>query len=103
MRDARTNRTTDLIATPAGEPLRAVATLNSVRKHFQTAVFTADGRRLLTGTNDGLVRAWDTGTWQEVAAYDWKAGPVRCIVVTTDGTRAAVAGTRKIVVWDLDA
>lgn len=83
-------------------PVRAVATLRSVRKHFQAAAFTPNGHRLLTGTNDGLVRAWDTGTWAEAAAYDWKTGPVRCIVVTADGTRAAVAGTRKIVVWDLD-
>lgn len=96
-------RCEELIALTENGPVpRAVATLKSVRKHFQTAVFTLDGSRLLTGTNDGLVRAWNTGTWQEVAAYDWKAGPVRGIVVTADGNRAAVAGTRKIVVWDLD-
>jgi WD40 repeat protein len=96
-------RCEDLIAlTQEGPQVRAVATLKSVRKFFQTAAFTPNGHRLLTGTNDGLARAWDTGTWQEAAAYDWKAGPVRCIVVTADGTRAAVAGTRKIVVWDLD-
>jgi WD40 repeat protein len=83
-------------------PLRAVATLKSVRKFFQAAVFAPRGDGLLTGTNDGLVRVWDTATWQERAVYDWKCGPIRWLAITTDGSRAAVAGTRKIVVWDLD-
>lgn len=80
-----------------------VATLKSVRKHFQSAAFTPDGRGIMTGTNDGLVRVWDTTTWQERHAYDWKCGPVRWMIVTADSTRAAVAGTRKIVIWDLDS
>ncbi len=89
---------------PESLPVTAtVVTLKSVRKHFQSAAFTPDGRGLMTGTNDGFVRVWDTTTWQERQVYDWKCGPVRWIVVSADGTRAAVAGTRKIVIWDLDS
>jgi WD40 repeat protein len=79
-----------------------VTTLKLPRKHFQDAAFTLDGKRLLTVSNEATVRVWETVNWSECHAYEWKAGPLKAIAMSSDGTRAAVAGTRKIVIWDLD-
>jgi WD40 repeat protein len=79
-----------------------VVTLKLPRKHFQGAAFTTDGKRLLTISNEATVRVWETTSWKECHAYEWEAGPLRSITMSNDGTRAAVAGTKKIVIWDLD-
>ncbi len=62
--------------------------------------FTPDGRTLLVG-HGPRVRAFDTASWAERAALDWRAGPVTALAVSGDGL-TAVAGTRtgRVVVWD---
>jgi len=65
--------------------------------------FTPDGKRLLTGGSDELVRVWDTATWQVIARYDWKVGPIHSVTVSPDGGIAAAGGDKsRVVVWDLD-
>lgn len=65
--------------------------------------FTPDGRKLLTGGHDKLIRVWDTATWKEVARYDWKIGPIHSVTVSPDGAIAAAGGEKsRVVVWDLD-
>jgi WD40 repeat protein len=50
-----------------------------------------------------FVRLWDTATWKETAAFDWKIGPVTAVALGPDGTLAAAGSdTGAIVVWDLD-
>lgn len=64
--------------------------------------FTPDGRTLLIG-HGPRVRAFDTASWVERAALDWKAGPVTALAVSGDGlTAAAGTGTGRVVVWDFE-
>ncbi len=69
--------------------------------HVGAVAFTPDGRTLLVGQGTG-VRAFDTETWAEGQAYDWRAGKVTCLAVAAGGLTAA-AGTKtgRVVVWDL--
>lgn len=85
---------------PPGVP--AVALLNPSREHILGACFTPDARELLTVGSDGRVRAWETGCWTERASYDFQTGLLVSVAVSPDGLTAAAAGTKKIVVWDLD-
>lgn len=72
-------------------------------KKLTDMAFTPDGRRLLTGSSDKLVRVWDTATWQEVAQFDWKIGAIASVTVSPDGTIAAAGGENsRVVVWDLE-
>jgi WD40 repeat protein len=80
-----------------------LTTLQLPRKHFQAAAFTMDGNRLLTVSNEATVRVWETVNWKECHAYEWEAGPLKSIALSSDGTRAAITGTQKIVIWDLDS
>ena len=65
--------------------------------------FSADGKFVLAGGTDGSVRLWDVETGQQRSAYDWKVGKIRAVAFAPDGMRAAAAGDKDIVVWDVDA
>jgi WD40 repeat protein len=60
------------------------------------------GTRLATAGRT-FVRLWDTATWKETAAFDWRIGPVTAVALGPEGTLAAAGSdTGAIVVWDLD-
>ncbi len=53
----------------SGQP---IARLPGHAAHLFSLAFTLDGRRLITGGRDGVLRVWDTETWEEVVGL---AGP----------------------------
>ncbi len=83
-----------------------LARLTPSRKHTNAAVFTPDGRCLLTAGTEGVVRVHDANTWAESRVFAWNQGPIYALAVSPDGTRAAAGvGTAKrgkVVVWDLE-
>lgn len=84
------------------ETAREVHQFSIRAKNFLDAVYTPDGRRLITVSKD-TARVWDTKTWSCERTFAWKVGPLRAVAVSPDGLRAAVAGdTGRVVVWDLD-
>ena len=85
------------------EPLRPA------RQHMQlnpapfwSYAFTRDGRRVLTGTDDGHVRLWDLGTGQLLADLTGHAGPVNSVCISDD-QKLALSGSSDgtLRVWDL--
>ena len=85
---------------PTAKPVRIV---NGTRKHFTGIAVHPDGRRVFATCNDETVREYDAVTLQELRAYAWKVGKLRCLAVAPDGlTAAAGSDTGKVVVWDLD-
>lgn len=72
-------------------------------KHFKGLVFTRDGRRLVTVSNDKLVRVWQVPTLIEETVYEWKIGKLTSIAIAHDGLRlAAGSNTGKVLLWDID-
>jgi WD40 repeat protein len=70
-----------------------------------TAVFSPDGKRVLTGCGDHIARVW---TWEDRHAAPvtlrGHTGNVRAVAFTPDGRRAVTAGTdRTTRIWDWDA
>ena len=53
---------------------REVAARQVGKKHFKGLAFSADGRSLLTTSNDESVQLWDTATWTEKSVFEWTIG-----------------------------
>jgi WD40 repeat protein len=78
------------------------AQLRGHKGRIWSMAFTPDGRTLLTGSNDGTVKLWDVASGRERGAFDWQIGKVYAVAFAPDGMRAAAAGPRNIVIWDVD-
>lgn len=61
--------------------------------HGATALaFSTDGRLLATGTREGLVEIWDTGTWARVSSPRAHGAPIATLCFSEDGRMLASAG-----------
>ena len=75
-------------------------------KGHQNAVlavaFLADGKTVLSGSADRLVKLWDAATGKETTSLDEHRGAVRGIAVSPNGKTVATAGSdRRVVVWNV--
>jgi WD40 repeat protein len=73
------------------------------RRHWFATAFSPDSRLLAACSADETVRIYRTDTWNEAADFNWGIGPVRDVVFSPDGMRAAAGGDKgQIVLWDID-
>ncbi|HWO19184.1 MAG TPA: CHAT domain-containing protein [Kofleriaceae bacterium] len=64
---------------------------------------TADGRRVVSASDDRTLKIWDLDSGCELATLEGHADWVSACAVTTDGRRAVSASfDRTLKVWDLD-
>ena len=64
---------------------------------------SADGRRAVSGGDDGTVRVWDLDTGEPLHTLAGHDGQVGAVAVSADGRRAVSGGDDGTVrVWDLD-
>jgi len=82
---------------------KEVVTRKVGKKDLKGMVFTSEGRRLVTVSNDEMVHSWATSGWSEAECFEWKIGKLRAIDASLDGCRLAAGGsTGKVVIWDVD-
>ncbi len=68
------------------------------------ACWTADGRAVLTASEDGTAKLWEPGTGAELKSFEWGIGEIRSAAFSADGLLGAAASLDgKVVVWDVDA
>jgi WD40 repeat protein len=77
-------------------------TLKGHTSHIFCAAFSADGRRILTGSWDQTAKLWETVTGQELLTFKAHTGPIMKARFSPDGQRIATAsfdGLAKL--WDI--
>lgn len=72
------------------------------QKAVTAVAFSPDGRILLTGGRDGIVRLWEIVSGKECARFSGHDGRILCVVFAPDG-RTAVSGSTdaSVLVWDV--
>jgi WD40 repeat protein len=66
-------------------------------------LFTKDGKTVVSGGDDSMIRFWDIESGKEVDACKVDENPVTAIAITKDGKRLVTAGLDEIFLWDLEA
>ncbi|CAB3407059.1 unnamed protein product [Caenorhabditis bovis] len=68
------------------DSMKHAATLNAECDWNWDAIFTADGRHILTGGSDGRIKVWDTTTASKVLQLEGHSKPITAIVNSTAAT-----------------
>ena len=63
---------------------------------------TPDGKKVISGSSDGLIKIWDLVTGKEEGSLHLHSKPVETIAVTPDGKRAISADDRRIRIWGIE-
>jgi len=86
------------------EPFAEVARFFDGETFVDCAVVSPDGRRVLSGSLDGLMILWDLGSRQLIRRFRGHEGLVRTVAFAPDGRRALSGGDDKMIrLWDLES
>jgi WD40 repeat protein len=81
----------------------AVRELEGHTDEVRSIAFFPDGKRLLSGGKDGIVRPWDVTAGEQRGQFEWGIGFINCVAIAPDGKTAAAGGNKgNIVLWNLD-
>ena len=80
---------------------RGHVTLRGHTGAVTSVAFSADGKRIASGSYDRTVRVWDARTGQEALTLKGHADPVTSVAFSADGKRIVSGSTDQTVrVWD---
>ena len=65
-----------------------------------SVAFSPDGRRIVSGSQDGMVRLWDAATGAEQQVLEGHASKVRTVSFSPDGSLIASGSFMDIRLWD---
>jgi WD40 repeat protein len=92
----------DMTRAGAAQSLRCVVTLPGHSDLVRSVALAADGRLVLSGSNDRSVRLWDLDTGRCVRIMHDHSAPVLSVAMTSDGRYGLSSSSDKTArVWDL--
>jgi GTPase SAR1 family protein len=88
--------------TPAAEPARRI--LASHKGGVLSVAALPDGRRALSGGDDGKMRLWDLVAGAELRPFEVHHAPIYSVALVADGRQAlSGSGDGSLRLWDLEA
>jgi WD40 repeat protein len=94
-----------LLTSASGDKLTCLWDLQAGRElrrlEGHPVAFAADGKRIVTGAEDGKPRLWDGATGKELRRFEGHKGEVGWVAIARDGEHVVTAGADKTVrLWD---
>jgi WD40 repeat protein len=81
-----------------------LATLSGHGRAVAEAKFSADGKRIVTGSHDKTARVWDAGTGALLATFFTDGSEVQSASFSPDGKRIVTASFDGIArIWNVEA
>ena len=81
-----------------------VHTLSGHKKLVSSVAVSADGKRVVSGSDDGTVKIWDAESGIELHTLSGHSDWVRAVAVSADGKRVVSGGDDKTVkIWDAES
>jgi WD40 repeat protein len=81
---------------------RELRTLGKHQNRIWQILFSPDGKRLATGSDDNTVAVWDVATGKELYRLDGHRQGIQALAFAPDGnTLASASGDSTVRVWDL--
>jgi hypothetical protein len=78
-----------------------ILTLEGHSGRVSSVAISSDGRRMVSGSDDGAIRVWDVATGQEIHTFEGNRGPVSSVAISSKGRWVvSVVGYTNIKVWD---
>jgi len=68
----------------------------------QSLAFSADGRRILTGSADATAKVWDAHTGRELLSFAGHTGSVKSVAFSRDGRSALTSSDNTAKTWNAD-
>lgn len=65
--------------------------------------YSPDGRKLATGDETGMVKLWDTQTWQELSTLRGVQDRYNTVTFSPDGQKLVAKGENQLIVWDVNS
>src|SRR5262249_32666064 len=83
-----------------GEPKLELVLQTGHARAITSVAMSADGRRLLTGSQDEGAILWDTGSGQMLRTFQWHAGGFTSVALNSDGSRVlAGSSDGSAILW----
>jgi WD40 repeat protein len=71
--------------------------------YVYSVVFSPDGRRIVTGSQDNAAKVWDAETWRETLTLNGHTSGIYSIAISADGKSIATGSQDKTIkVWISD-
>jgi WD40 repeat protein len=77
-----------------------LAILQGHTSAISSAVFSPDGQRILTGSDDGTARVWNAASGEPLATLEGHTGFIRSAVFSPDGQRIVTGWGQTAEVWN---
>jgi len=82
---------------------KEVSILKGHQKAITGLAFFKDGKRLVSGSEDGTLKIWDVETGKEVATLEGDGRPIAALACSKDGRRLFSCHQERLSVWDVEA
>ncbi|MEB3178682.1 MAG: serine/threonine-protein kinase [Nostocaceae cyanobacterium] len=81
----------------------AFKTLAGHSNGVNVLIFSADSKKLISGSADKTIKIWDVTTGKEIRTLEGHKGFINTLVITPDGSKLFSAGADKTIkVWDMN-